>query len=67
MELYWYNYKTEVYDLRDTAPQTDKEAEQYLPQLGGVPLYRIYREEYGLSIEEAMYKVLTKAVGDDSE
>ena len=62
--LYWYNFMTGDYDFRE-APQTDEEAERYIPQLGGVALYRIYREHEGLGIIEAMIKVLEKALGDE--
>lgn len=61
---FWYNFVTGEYDYRE-APTTDKEAVQYIPQLGGVGLYQIFRERDSLTIIEAMAKVLEIAAGED--
>jgi len=52
-----YNYDTEEYELR-SAPQTDAEARQFLPQGAARSLYTLLREHKGLGILEAMVRAL---------
>lgn len=56
----WHNFVTGETDYRESAPQTDEEAIQYLPQIGGPGMFRILREQ-GLSINDAMLHVLKVA------
>jgi hypothetical protein len=57
---FWHNFATGETDYREP-PTTDEEAEQYIPQMGGVGLYRIYREHGKLDILQAMIRVLEQA------
>lgn len=58
----WFNYRTRQYDYRDTPTDFS----DYVPQIGGVGLYKIYVDCYGMTPIEAAIKVLSAAVGDTS-
>lgn len=63
---YWYNYRTEQYELRN-APTTWQEACDYVPQLGGKGMLEIYCTHYNMPVLEAMIRVLKIAIGEEVE
>lgn len=55
----WYNYKTKDYELFG-GPETDEKAKCFIPQnRASQMLFDLYRSHEGLSIIDAMIKVLT--------
>ena len=55
---FWHNLKTGEIDMRDKPVETDEEAKQYIPQHSACQgLYDCYRLK-GLSVSDAMIKVL---------
>jgi hypothetical protein len=59
----WHNFATGQTDWRDSAPATDEEAKQYLPQDMAVQnLYSLYRQR-GDSVEDAAIAVLRAVTG----
>lgn len=56
----WYNFITDEYDYRSSAPDTDEEAIKYIPnQDAARGLYRAYRA-MGNNILDSMIYVLEK-------
>jgi hypothetical protein len=63
MKSGWYNYRTGQFDYwtrEESINFTDEQAKQYVPQMGGVGLFEVYRT-MGKSVTEAMRLVLEAA------
>lgn len=56
----WYNFRTGQEETNIVL--TDENATDYVPQIGGVGMYRIFRQ-MGLSIDKALLNVLSRAAG----
>jgi hypothetical protein len=61
--LNWFNKRTQTWDYVDAATFTDETALDYLPQLEvAVSLFKLYRQQ-GVSIVDAMKRVLEASLG----
>ncbi len=59
----WHNFATGKTDWRSSAPATDEEAEQYLPQWPEVINYYRTLRASGQSIGDASIEVLKRVAG----
>lgn len=57
---YWHNFRTG----EDEYIETPKDFSDYVPQVGGLGMYKILVEHEGMSPIDAAIKVLSVAVGE---